>query len=183
MDWYRFFALWQRLKYKIKKVTLLLYTDVFEDYPLIKHLGKKTNEAFSLGWYSGFITNSRKLMEFKRSKIFGKTEIKVLPSVVILFNTFHSVTKQFLKELSVANIYYVLFASLTDYAHVLNHTYAIFMTKNYANYYYYYYLLYKAFHNINSFEDSFLGFNLSRTIFPVRRRNYKKYLKLNRNIR
>jgi len=143
-EWHRFVALWQRLKWKKRRISLLLYTDVFDDYPLIKHLSKKTDESYSVGWYSGLTSNRRKLLKFRYSYLLGKTEISTLPSIVILFSAFYSITKQFLKELGAANTYIISFVSIGDYHNIEVGSYTIFMTKTYVNYYYYYLLLYQV---------------------------------------
>jgi hypothetical protein len=152
--WYRFVALWQRLKWKQKKKNILLYTDIFEDYPIVRHLSKLTNELYSVGWYPGLTSNRRKLLKFRYSYLIGKTEISVLPSIIILFSTFYPITQQFLKELGSLNIYYILFSSISDYRNMWSGSYAIFMTKNYVNYYYYYYLVYRVIHGDLLTEDS-----------------------------
>jgi len=144
LEWYRFVALWRRLKWQQRQRNVLLYTDIFEDYPLVRHLSKLTNELYSVGWYPGLLGNRRKLLKLRYSYLLGKTEMPVLPSIVILFSTFYPITHQFLKELGSLNIYYILFASISDYRNMWCGSYAIFMTKNYVNYYYYYYLIYRV---------------------------------------
>jgi len=161
-QWYRFVALWQRLKWKQNQKNILLYTDIFEDYPLVRHLSKLTNELYSVGWYPGVTSNRRKLLKFRYSYLIGKTEISVLPTIIILFSTFYPITQQFLKELGSLNIYYILFSSISDYRNMWCGSYTIFMTKNYVNYYYYYYLVYRVIHGDLLIEDFYQNVVLRR---------------------
>jgi len=144
-EWHRFFTFWQRVKFH-KSQYLLLYTDIFEDYPIIRYLGKKTNEAYSVGWYSGLNSNKRGLLRFKNSYLAGKVDIVLRPSIIITFSAFYPVTMQFLKEFGSYNIYHVAFTSFGD--KFITGAYPVWMTKNYINFYYYYYLFYRVFHKV-----------------------------------
>jgi len=139
-EWHKFILFWQKVKHKGRK-TLLLYTDIFSDYPLIRHLGKQTNEAFSVGWYPGLSSNYHGLLKYKYSQLLHRTSIIEAPAVVITFSTFYSITNHFLKEKSKTNAYFVSFVSFGDF--YLPGAYLIHMTKNYVTLYYYFFLVYK----------------------------------------
>jgi len=150
---------------------------MFEDYPLVRHLSKQTNEFYSVGWYPGLSSNRRKLLQFRYSQLIGKTEISALPSIVILFSTFYSITQQFLKELGASNIYYILFVSLSDYRNMLSGSYMIFMTKNYVNYYYYYHLIYRVIHGNSEKQHTNLAVGVSRSAPLSQRKRVAKIVR------
>jgi len=139
-EWHKFLLFWQKVKYKGRK-TMLLYTDVFSDYPLVRHLGKQTNEAFSVGWYPGLNSNYQGLLKYKFSQLLHRTSIIEAPAIIITFSTFYSITEHFLKEKSKTNAYFISFVSFGDF--YLPGAYLIHMTKNHVNLYYYFFLVYK----------------------------------------
>jgi len=139
-EWHKFILFWRKVKYSGRK-SILLYTDVFSDYPLVRHLGKQTNEAFSVGWYPGLSSNYQGLLKYKYSQLLHRTSIIEAPAIIITFSTFYSITEHFLKEKSKTNAYFISFVSFGDF--YLPGAYLIHMTKNYATLYYYFFLVYK----------------------------------------
>jgi len=170
-EWYKFLIFCRKLK-KTSKY-LLLYTDVFEDYPVVKHLGKQLNEAYCAGWYPGL--NSNRLgLRLKRRWLERSCNINVLPSIIITFSTFYPISwNHFIKEFSKINIYYVSFVSFGDY--YIKDAYLILTTKDFVNLYFYFFLIYRLL-KINSEEKLIVN---TRDLGIMSRLFKKKLKKIN----
>lgn len=173
-EWHKFLAIWRSVKHVPTK-RLLLFTDTFDDYPVIRHLAKQTNENYSIGWYPGLNTNRRQLEYFKRTHLVGKIELKKLPSIVITFSTFYPISEQFLREFTVANIFWISFVSFGD--KLLHGARLIYMTKNYGNYYFYYHFIRNIIVNGGHITPDIIHDPQAVKSFRANRVNHKRYEK------